>query len=490
MTNVLQPRQKIEFYWNGRRLAAQEGDSVAAALRRNGILTLARSRKLHRPLGHSGSFVAGVLARVDGRPNVRLDQEPCRPGMRVSAQNVWPSAGFDLLSAAQLLPPKWVYGGFEHGRLTPSGGRAYALWERLMANLAGVAEPPDAALPVSVRPARRIRVDEIVIGGGPAGRRAANAAAAAGRQVALVTRGATPSRFSAALGVELEPLNPAVQLFCGMELFGCYREGTLLVAAPQRHDAGAVAFDVDRIVIATGRRSMPPLVPGNHVPGVMDAHAALELASIYGVMPGSSIAVLGTGDEAGIAAALRRHGAQIVHVGPVAELRRIVGRNRVRAIEVGSRTIPCDAVVHAGPWRADPNLAFQIAAEGLLQLVAGDVPGRVSVVGAAAEPDQPIHVPADLSPDALVCPCMDVTAGELLMHIDAGETDPEVLKRLTSCGMGPCQGYPCWESMLAILAQRTRTPPESFRRPSHRPPRRAITVAQAAGLCGVVEPDR
>lgn len=489
MTNVPHPRQRIEFYWNGRRLAAEEGDSVAAALRRNGIVAIARSRKLHRPLGHSGSFVAGVLARVDGRPNVRLDQEPCRPGMRVSAQNVWPSAGFDVLAAAQLLPPKWVYGGFEHGRLAPSGGRAYAVWERLMANLAGVAVPPDESLPVAVRPARRIKVDVLVIGGGPSGRQAANAAAAAGRQVALVTRGGTPGRFSAGLGLALEPLDPAVQPFCGMELFGCYREGTLLVAAPHRHDAGAVAFDVGEIVVATGRRSIPPLVPGSHVPGVMDAHAALELAAVHGVMPGTSIAVLGTGAESRIADALRMQGARIAHVGPVTDLRRVVGRGRVRAIDIG-QTVACDAVVHAGPWRADPNLAFQIVAEGLFQLVAGDVPGRVSFVGAAAERNEPIHVPADLSPDALVCPCMDVTAGELLAHIDAGETDPEVLKRLTSCGMGPCQGYPCWESMLAILAARTGTSPEEFRRPSHRPPRRAITVAQAAGLCEVVEPDR
>lgn len=488
MNSQLSPRS-IEFYWNGRRMKAREGDSVAAALRRNGILAIARSRKLHRPLGHSGSYIAGVLARVDGCPNVRLDQETCRPGMRVAMQNVWPSARFDLLAAAQLLPARWVYGGFEHSRWTPSGGRAYAVWERLMANLAGMGTPPDASLPAVARPARRFKVEVLVIGGGVAGRRAANAAAAAGRKVALVTRGETPGRFSAALGFTLEPLNEAISVFCGMELFGCYREGTLLVAAPHRHDEGAVAFDVDEIVIATGRRSMPPLVPGNHVPGVMDAHAALELAAGHGVMPGDAVAVVGTGAEKLVAERLQGFGANVVHVGAVSDLRRIIGRRCVRAIDVG-RTVRCDAVVHAGPWRADPNLLFQIAAEGLFQLVADDAPRRVSVVGAAAEEDEPIHVPATLSPDTLVCPCMDVTAGELLSHIDAGETDPEVLKRLTSCGMGPCQGYPCWESMLAILAARTGHPPGEFRRPSHRPPRRSITVAQAAGLCGVVEPDR
>ncbi|MBX6323394.1 MAG: (2Fe-2S)-binding protein, partial [Rhodospirillaceae bacterium] len=283
--------------------------------------------------------------------------------------------------------------------------------------------------------------------------------------------------------------NPSVALFCGMELFGCYREGRLLVAAPHDHEAGAVAFDAGRVVIATGRRSIPPLVPGSHVPGVMDAHAAFELAAGCGVMPGRAIAVVGTGAEGLIAERLRAFGAEVVHVGPVTALRRIVGRARVRAIDVG-RMVRCDAVVHAGPWRADPGLVFQIAAEGLFQLAPDDLPGHVAVVGAAAAGDESIPVPAPLSSDVLVCPCMDVTAGELLSHIDAGETDPEVLKRLTSCGMGPCQGFPCWESMLAILAARTGRPVEALRRPSHRPPRRAITVAQAAGLCGIVEPDR
>lgn len=489
MNNRLHAHEKIQFHWNGRPLEAHAGDSVAAALRRNGIFVLARSRKLHRPLGYSGSYVAGVLARVDGRPNVRLDQETCRPGMRVSAQNAWPSPRFDLLAAAQILPSKLVRGGFEHGRLTPSGGRAYAVWERLLANLAGVASPPDASLPAIARPARRVSVDTLVIGGGTSGCEAANAAAAAGRKVALVTRGDRPGRFCTAMDAGPGPLDDSVELFCGMELFGCYREGTLFVAAPHRHDAGAVAFDAGEVVLATGRRSMPPLVPGSHVPGVMDAQAALELASFYGVMPGRRIAVVGTGAERLVSERLQALGANVVHAGPVAELLAIAGRRHVRAIDTGA-TIRCDAVVHAGPWRADPNLAFQIAAEGHLQLVAGGLPAHVRMAGSAAQGNEPIHVPERLSPHALVCPCMDVTVGELVAHIEAGETDPEVLKRLTSCGMGPCQGFPCWETMLAILAVHTGQSAEDFPRPSHRPPRRSITVAQAAGLHGVVEPDR
>jgi hypothetical protein len=60
------------------------------------------------------------------------------------------------------------------------------------------------------------------------------------------------------------------------------------------------------------------------------------------------------------------------------------------------------------------------------------------------------------------------------------------LKRQTSCGMGPCQGFPCWEAMDAVL-QKALGRAGSSDRPAHRPPRRGITVDQAAGLEGLLE---
>lgn len=84
-------------------ITARPSDIVAAALWRAGITTIARSRKLHRPLGWSGACTTGTLARVDGRPNVRLDQITVRHGLRVEAHNVWPSARFDLLRLVQSL---------------------------------------------------------------------------------------------------------------------------------------------------------------------------------------------------------------------------------------------------------------------------------------------------------------------------------------------------------------------------------------------------
>lgn len=479
--------QDISFRWNGKTLSARQGDTLSAALWRAGVTTFARSRKLHRPLSYSGAHTVGVLAKVDGMPNVRMDQIELRPGMQVSMQNCWPAPGFDLLKALQILPSKLVYGGFEHGALIPQAGLPARLAERAMALLAGVADVAPVDWNAAPIPGTSLAPDLLVVGGGPEGIRAANAAAASGESVALITRGESPGRFAVAAGETLPSLSDKVQLFLATEVFGAYRDGRVILAAPVDGTGPAMAIRPGRVVLATGRRSMPPMVRGNHLPGVFDAHAALDLAARFRVLPGKRVAVVGTGSETRLAARLKALGCKISHCGPVSALEKIEGGKRVKAIRAGGKRITCDALIHAGPWRSDPNLAFQISAEGAYQLLGQALPGYVSFTGAAALPAEAIPVPAAPDSEALICPCMDVTAGELTHHIDAGETDPEVLKRLTSCGMGTCQGWPCWEGMLALLAARTGLQPDDFARPSHRPPRRAITIAQAAGLSGLVE---
>jgi len=466
----------VEFSWNGRRLQARDGDSAAVALLRNGIAAPAATRKRHRPLGYSGSFLQGVLAEVDGTPNVRLDQVLVRDGMRLRAQNTWPGPRLDLLKAFRLLPARWLRGGFEHPRLLPSGTRRFALWERLLGFLAGEGRLSPAAPDTRVVPGSRRRADAVVVGGGPAGRVAAATLAAAGKRVLLITRGEVGA-----------PLPAGVEILAGHEVFGLYRGGRLLAAAPLDPTQGALVVETDELVLATGRRSCPPVVPGNALPGVMDAPTALRLAE-RGVVLGR-VVVVGTGAETAVAAALGKAAQTVVAVAPVATLRRILGRTAVRAAELEQR-VACRTLVHAGPWIGDPNLAFQAAADGRLRLAAGSLPPQVRLVGSAAEPDEPIPVgDLALARHAFICPCMDVLGGEVLDLLAAGMTHVEELKRQTSCGMGPCQGLPCWEMLRGLLA-RASEGALGQDRPSHRPPRRAITVAQAAGLADLVEPQQ
>jgi bacterioferritin-associated ferredoxin len=85
---------------------------------------------------------------------------------------------------------------------------------------------------------------------------------------------------------------------------------------------------------------------------------------------------------------------------------------------------------------------------------------------------------------------MDVTVSEIRRLVSAGTTHVEELKRLSGCGMGPCQGVPCWDLLAAALAALTGRPSDSFGHPSYRAPRGTLTVAQAAGLAHLVQPEK
>src|SRR6218665_649272 len=124
--------ERVTFFWNGRALQGRSGESLATALLANGIRTLAWTRKAHRPLGYSGSYVTGVLARVNGVPNVRLDLLPVTAGARVNMQNGWPSPSFDVLRLSRLIPARWIQGGFEHTNLVPSAAALFQRWEAIL----------------------------------------------------------------------------------------------------------------------------------------------------------------------------------------------------------------------------------------------------------------------------------------------------------------------------------------------------------------------
>jgi sarcosine oxidase, subunit alpha len=268
---------------------------------------------------------------------------------------------------------------------------------------------------------------------------------------------------------------------------GVYRAGHVVLAVPLDPSQSATILVCRRLVLAHGKRSCPPLVPGHDLPGVLDARSAISLARTLGPAFGATV-IVGTGKRENLANALRRLGVNIVACRAVSELVRVEGRNRVTAVLLNGHRVACRTLVHAGPWRTDPALRFQACATGTLRLNE-NVPTseHVELIGAAAAPDE-TYTLGSLQPlfRVAICPCMDVTVGEVLAAADTAQSHPEELKRQTSCGMGPCQGFPCWEAMEAVLqkAQRGAGLPG---RPAHRPPRSGITVDQAAGLEGLLE---
>jgi bacterioferritin-associated ferredoxin len=448
-------------------------------------VAIGASRKRHRPLGVSGSYIQGELVQVNGVPHVRSSDFEITEGLVVQQQNTWPSPRFNLLTLLRFLTPAMVRGGFERNALFPGGTRRFQWWERLLMHLAGEVSIEPSPDSVSSLKGRSLSVDTVVVGGGPSGREAANAAVRRGDATLLVTPGRVPGRRCSDLGGDLPILDPEVSVLNGHTIVGVYRSGHLLIAAPREGSHPATVIAASKTVLATGRRSCAPMVPGHDLPGVMDAHTAVDLARMLGAELGPAV-IVGSGAEVPAAAALRAQNVQVAAVARVQEVTKIIGRGRVSGVVVSGARVACRTVVHAGPWMSDPSLAFQSAASGTLRLTAGELPAGVSVVGAAALVDEAVHLPNLDCAHIAVCPCMDVTAGELKALIDAGERHIEVLKRATGCGMGPCQGFPCWALARAVL-QRVGGDSSANDRPSHRPPRAGLTVAQAAGLDGVVE---
>jgi len=92
--------RKITFLYNGRKVEAYEGETIAAALHAAGIKTLSKSLKYLRPRG----FFCGIgkcsscLMRVNGIPDVRTCITPVEDGMVVESQEKkeLPSADFPL----------------------------------------------------------------------------------------------------------------------------------------------------------------------------------------------------------------------------------------------------------------------------------------------------------------------------------------------------------------------------------------------------------
>ena len=103
-------------------------------------------------------------------------------------------------------------------------------------------------------------------------------------------------------------------------------------------------------------------------------------------------------------------------------------------------------------------------------------------------PAEWLCVPAD---DAtIVCRCEAVTAGEIRRIATLGCQGPNQAKSFTRAGMGPCQGRMCGTVVSELFAAIQERPVDEVGHYRIRPPVRAMTVAQAAGLdvgCGVDE---
>jgi len=441
-----------------------------------------------------------------------------------------------------------------------------------------------------MEPASDVSCDVLIVGAGPAGLAAARSLALAGAEVIVADERLHPG------GQYFKPL-AASQSADLATLDRQFQEGAVLAESARRagvkiltettvwaafspHEVAALVagrstlFRPKRLVLAAGAYEQSWPVPGWTLPGVMSVGGLQTLARSYRVAPGQRIVIAGNGPLClQTAAELIEGGANVVAVLEAAKrpgladwralataaaaapgllfdgvrlanrlggqlhwdrtVSRLVGTERVRAVEAGDLSIDADIVALGYGFAASSELArslgcahrFVARCNGSMETVT-DARGRTSlaevfaigdgarfggaqaaqaqgVVAAAAiardlgldaiEPKAAMRTldrarrfqgalwrlfdakPRDVSvidAEAIVCRCEEVTAGELRHLIAAGHDSPASLKRACRVGMGRCQGRYC----AALVARFTNEEVGEFDLFAPRPPAKPVPI--------------
>ena len=312
--NLIDRSTSVEFEFDGRRIQAHEGDTIASALYPAGVRIFSRSFKYHRPRGLlcvSGAC-PNCLMTVDGVPNVRTCAEPVRPGMKVRHQNAWPSLEHDSLAILdrfdRLMPVGFFYKTFHRPKL---------LWhiaEPVIRRVAGLGSVDIESVPTSRYRHEYKHTDVAVVGGGAAGMAAALSAAGAGARVVLIddqpllggslrfdsrsygdvpgTRESTGVRIGAELAASVHSAD-GIEVLSSATAFGLYEDNLLGVLG----DTRTIKLRARNVIVATGSYESPLVFDRNDLPGVMLSTGMQRLIRLYGIRPGNTAMVATSGDQ-------------------------------------------------------------------------------------------------------------------------------------------------------------------------------------------------
>lgn len=91
---------------------------------------------------------------------------------------------------------------------------------------------------------------------------------------------------------------------------------------------------------------------------------------------------------------------------------------------------------------------------------------------------------AALSPSdrTIVCRCEEVTAGEVRKHAKAGANGINQIKTFTRCGMGPCQGRYCGQTVAQLISEVSGEPMEKVGYYRIRNPIKPLKLGELASL--------
>ena len=410
LTDAARP---LGFRFDGQSMQGLVGDTLASALLANGRRLVARSFKYHRPRGIVTAGPEEPCALVDvigagGRePNHLATTLMLYQGLVAESQNRWPSLGFDVMAFNDLIA-RFLPAGFYYKTFMSPGWAWERLYEPLIRRAAGLGRL-DAIVGAHAAPAETVHdhTDVLVVGAGVAGLSAAHRLGASGLRVVLAEQDAVLGG-GALLDARWDDWRdttcaaiadlPQVRCLARTTVLGAYGHG-VFGALESLAGADVASYGglrerlriirARRVIFASGAIERLIAFPGNDLPGVMLAGAALGYLRRYGVAVGrqpaffvnsdqaydSVFALAGAGIErvgvidvrtSSLAAERARALGIEVHDGAVVEA--VIGRGAVGAVRIahqdGSRRreLEADSLLISGGYCPTTSLASQLGA--------------------------------------------------------------------------------------------------------------------------------
>ena len=521
----------INFRFDGKAYIAQEGDTLAAALLRNGIGLVGRSFKYHRPRGIMTAGVeepnALVTVGEGGRaePNTRATDVFVYEGLVAKSQNRWPNLSFDMGAVLGLAAPA-LSAGFYYKTFFGSA-KKWMFYEYFIRKAAGLGNAPTLADPD--RFSHRAAFCDVLVGGaGPAGMQAALDAAQDGKRVILVEQdhilapsllrdrqeqdadwiNATAERIRAAGGIILTRTTASG-----------YWEHDLVTLTQRLSEPGQVPAQgvaqrlwhvrAGQVILATGSIERPMAFAHNDRPGVMLSQAVRSYVHRFGVVPGKRVVIATNNDDAYKSAqALKDAGAHIVAIldarpapagansghrvyNDAVPLSTKGARHCLKSVSalVDGKAMDWDADLLAVSGGFTPVVHLHMQAGGTLDwnedaqaFIPASSRQNVTTIGGAAEPQAIFKmVPVSSPKKSFIDFQNDVTLADVDLAWAEGYRSVEHLKRYTTLGMATDQGKLSNMAALGRLAEKQGVAIPEAGLTTFRPPYTPVTMGLIAG---------